>query len=208
MPYPRPYFLPSDSPACRRKQVVCAGSSTTLVVRGSSIDAGSDSRDSVPRADMRRQDSKGGRNLLSYDAASNEVDFSSGSSVDQDHNRVLKRSTEIVVVRKEDYPEEWVTIDTSRRCSQIDAFRCAGDDANTPLRGKNGGFLMKVVTRARFGQQAQSTAIIGQSESKGRRLIETSDSKGYAGGAGAVVTGQSTTKTAAQGKQRAQFAGK
>ena len=157
---------------------------------------------------MRRQDSKGGRNLLSNDDASHEVDFLTDSSIDEDRGRVLKRSEEIVVVRKEDYPEEWVVEDTSQRCSQIDAYRCAGDDANTPLRGKNGGFLIKVVARARFGQQAQSTAIVGQSESKGRRRVEASDSKGYAGGEGGAVTGQSTTNTGAKSKQRAQFAGK
>lgn len=121
--------------------------------------------------------------------------------------RRLARNGAVVLIRADDYPDPWIEIAKDSRCAEIEAYRCAGDDDDTPLRGKTGGFLMKVVSRARRGQTKQITAkVVGQSDSKGGgRALQ--DSKGFAGEDEAAVIGQSVSTTTKGAKERAQFAG-
>ena len=205
---PPAYLLPRNSPACQRKRVRCAGSST-------SVRAGeSDSRDASPRAETRTHgdsddsDSKGARFLIEDSGGVWDVVNTDLPKDEEDEDvRRLARSGEVALITAYDYPDPWIETVKDSRCAEIEAYRCAGDDDDTPLRGKTGGFLMKVVSRARRGQTKQVTAkVVGQSDSKGGgRALQ--DSKGYAGGKKSTVTGQSIS-TAKASKERAQFAGK
>lgn len=124
--------------------------------------------------------------------------------------RRLARNGAVVLIRADDYPDPWIEFAKDSRCAEIEVYRCAGDDDDTPLRGKTGAFLMKVVSRAKRGQTKQTTAkVVGQSasESKGGGRALQDDSKGYAGGDEETVTGQSISTTTKAAKERAQFAG-
>ena len=127
-----------------------------------------------------------------------------------------KRNRDIVFVNSDDYPNVWYDVLASNdsRCVEIEAYRCEFDGSDTPLRGPGGGFLMKVVTRAKRGQRKQTTSVVGQggmvaSTGKGkgkgggwkdRSQRRVADSKGFDSKAG--VAGQSTTN-----KENARIAG-
>ena len=209
---PPAYLLPRGSPACQRKRVRCAGSSTTSARAGES-----DSRDVRARAKARRYEdsgddgSKGTRFLVDVSEGVQDVmDTELAEDGGAEDARRLARNGAVVLIRADDYPDPWIEIAKDSRCAEIEAYRCAGDDDDTPLRGETGGFLMKVVSRARRGQTKQITAkVVGQSDSKGggtSRALQQ-DSKGYAGGDEATVTGQSVSTTTKVAKERAQFAG-
>ena len=143
---PPAYLLPRGSPACQRKRVRCAGSSTTSARAGES-----DSRDVRARAKARRYEDSGddgskGNRFLAEDSEGvqdvMDAELVAGDVRGEDARR-LARNGAVVLIRADDYPDPWIEIAKDSRCAEIEAYRCAGDDDDTPLRGKTGGFLMR-----------------------------------------------------------------
>ena len=254
---PRRYILSERNPACLRKRITCAGaSSTTSAVRVIGSDDSRDARPRAKaRRQGGGAGSKGGRLLFeegveefddeSFEASEDSMLQEAGDTSPFDRELASSKGGDnayragsarkfkngnIVYLSNDAYPDVWYDIlaDNDSRCVEIEAFRCPGDDVNTPLRGPKGGFLMKVVTRAKRGQKKKTTAtVVGQSgvvvstetggKGKGKggysrrdsRHRHLAESKGFEidSKAGPVVTGQSVAVATKTRKEKAQIAG-